>query len=79
MTWVQVEVNQDELISVPLILFEIVDPSVPSAWEARVLDSGDLVLWPAAFFSPGFHERLFAGDATAKIALDRIRAHVDGV
>jgi hypothetical protein len=75
---VQVEVNPEELISVPIVLFEIVDPTVPNAWEARLLDSGDLVLWPSAFFSPGFHERLYGGDSTAKAALDRLREHVEG-
>ena len=61
----------------PLILFDIVDPTVPDGWEARTSDQGDLLLWPAPFFAPRFHERLYEGDETAKAALDRLKRQVD--
>jgi hypothetical protein len=71
--WVHVEVAPEELIPVPLALFEIVDPTIPDVWEARISDAGDLLLWPAAFFSPGFHEKVYTGDETARASLDRLR------
>lgn len=76
--WVEVEVAPEELISVPLAMFEIVDPTVPDAWEARLSDGGDLLLWPAALFSPGFQERLYNGDETAKAAVVRLRGQLGG-
>ena len=65
--WVQIEVTPHEIISVPIVLFDIVDPAVPDLWEAR-LEDDRLLLWPAAFFTPGFHELAYGGDPNATAA-----------
>jgi hypothetical protein len=76
--WVDIEVAPDEIIPVPLLLFEIVDPTVPDLWEARVTDGGDLRLCPAAFLTPDFSVRAYEGDPVAKAALDRVRRQLAG-
>jgi hypothetical protein len=70
--WVQVEVAPNEIVSVPIALFDIVDPAIPDLWEAR-MDDDTLALWPAAFFTPGFHELVCDGDPHANAALERLR------
>ena len=71
--WVQVEVAPNELISAPMALFDLTDPTVPDLWEASVADDGGLTLWPAALKTPGFHERILSGDPVATKALERLR------
>jgi len=71
--WVQVEVARDEIIPAPLALFSIVDPAIPDLWEARLDGADRLIMWPAAFFTPGFHELVYNGDPHATAALERIR------
>ena len=76
--WVHVEIGPQQVVEVPLDFFEITDPTLPDAWEARVPEPGVLLLWPAAFFLPGFQERLLDGDAVASAALERLRHQLDG-
>ena len=75
--WVQIEVAPAEIVSVPIALFDIVDPAVPDLWEARFADGDHLTLWPAAFFTPGFHELVYNEDPRAMAALERLRALLD--
>lgn len=74
--WVEVEVAPEELLSVPLAMFDIVDPTIPDAWEARVTAEGDLLLWPAALFSPDFPLLLYEGDPVARAAMSRLRGQL---
>lgn len=49
----------EQLYPVPLFLFEITDPRVPSLWEARQEQDGSLFLWPPSFFEREYyHEDL---------------------
>jgi hypothetical protein len=75
--WVQIELGPEEIIPAPLALFEIVDPTFPSGLEARMLNDDTLVIWPSAFFSPGFLERAYEGDDRARSALQMLRESLD--
>lgn len=60
---------------------EIVDGSILTAWATRLIHTptGTMVLiGPAAFIAPGFHEALTDGDATAvRQFLDFVRSRVN--
>jgi len=45
-TLVDVAQEFEQLVPVPLFLFEITDPRVPGLWEARQREDGTLLLWP---------------------------------
>lgn len=58
-TLVQVAQEFEQIVPVPLFLFEITDPRVPSLWEARQQEDGAVLLWPPSFFEREFyHEDL---------------------
>ena len=56
--WLELNVEFDLLYSVPLALFEIIDGSIPSLWEARTNDSAEPILWPPSFFGEYYHDDL---------------------
>lgn len=56
--WVEIETPTEDVISVPLFLFEIVDGRPSRHWEARLHADGALTLWPPALYDPFFHSRL---------------------
>jgi len=47
----------EQLIPVPLCLFEITDHRVPSLWEARQGEDGSLFMWPPSFFDREFYHQ----------------------
>jgi len=47
----------DQLYPVPMLLFEIVDPKVPSLWQARQSEDGTLFLWPPSFFDREYYHQ----------------------
>lgn len=55
-----VEVTNDygHLSSVPLLLFEIIDPRVSKYWVIRQLGSFTFTLWPNDFYTEYFHDDL---------------------
>ena len=54
---VLVDVAQEfeQLVPVPLCLFEITDPRVPGLWEARAQEDGTLTLWPPSFYEREYY------------------------
>jgi hypothetical protein len=59
--WIDVEVQTEVLVSVPLFLFEIVDGRPSRLWEARVDQNGGLTMWPPSFYERAYHDRLSDG------------------
>lgn len=59
LAFVDIAQELEQLYPVPLFLFEITDPSVPSLWQIRQQDDGSLFLWPPSFFERAYyHEDL---------------------
>jgi hypothetical protein len=58
--WVDVLMEPEipTIISVPLCLFEIVDPRVSRYWEIRVSPEGNIRLWPSSFYREYYHSDL---------------------
>lgn len=56
--WVEIETPTEDVVSVPLFLFEVVEGTPSRWWEARVHEDGALTFWPSAFYDPSFHSRL---------------------
>jgi len=54
------EISSDysHLTSVPLFLFEIIDPSVSKYWKIKVFDEFTIALWPEVFYKEYFHDDL---------------------
>src|SRR5437764_14847515 len=50
------------LYSAPLLLFDIVDPRIPSIWEVHRNSEGDLRLAPPSFFGDFYFDDLFEED-----------------
>ena len=61
-TWVEIAMPTEVVISVPLFLFQITDPRASTLWEVRSHEDGALTLWPSAFYGEFFHDRLSEGD-----------------
>ena len=58
-TLVDIAQEFEQLVPVPLWLFEITDHRVPSLWEARQNEDGSLLVWPRSFFDREYyHEDL---------------------
>lgn len=70
--WVEIAMETDAVVSVPLFLFQITDPSPSSLWEIRLHPDGALTLWPADFYGEYFHDRLSDGRPDEVEALRRI-------
>lgn len=49
------------LTSAPECLFETVDPRVSKFWELKLLDNGDILLWPPSFYQDYYHDDLSEG------------------
>ena len=58
---IQYKTDDGNLLSTPIILFEITDPRVSNYWEARITDDGGLLLWPTAFYREYYHDDLSSG------------------
>lgn len=73
--WVDVLMEPEipTVISVPLCLFEIVDPRVSRHWEIRVSDEGMVRLWPSSFYREYYHSDL--SDRDPEIVKDFWRVH----
>jgi hypothetical protein len=77
MPWVRIEDDYEQISSAPLCLFEVVDPSVPSIWEARMNSDCVLMLLPPSFYREGFIEDLLDGDPSAVAELRRVRSRLN--
>lgn len=56
--WVEIAMQSEVVVSVPLFMFEVIDDRVPTVWRVRQHDDGGLSLWPACFYDEFFHDRL---------------------
>ena len=74
-----VEIVDDEgnFVSVPLCLFEIVDPRVSRHWEARKGEAAALRLWPPSFYEGYFHDDLSNGVPDAVREFERVRQLIE--
>lgn len=61
--WLEIEMQRDVVVTVPLFLFEIVDGKPSRLWEARVHEDGAFTLWPPSFYEEAYHDRLSDGKA----------------
>ena len=60
---IMLEIQEDQkesCISIPLSLFEVVDPRVSRYWIARQ-EKYDMTLWPKEFYTAFFHDDLTDG------------------
>jgi len=56
--WLHILSDHRQLSWAPLILFDVIEPSVSQYWKVRVHEGGTVTLWPAEFYRRGFHEDL---------------------
>jgi hypothetical protein len=58
--WIDILMEPDipTVISVPLCLFEIIDPRVSRYWQLRASEAGAVWLWPASFYREYYHDDL---------------------
>lgn len=66
--------DNGSLSSIPLFLFNIIDPSPSSHWKLSCERDGTLKLWPEEFYEPYFHDDLSNG---YKNALDGLRSVIE--
>jgi hypothetical protein len=54
-----VEIAQEfeQLVPVPLCLFEITDHRVPGFWEIRLEDNGSVFFWPPSFYEREYYHQ----------------------
>ena len=57
-TWVYLETELGYLASVPIVLFELIEASVPNDWSIRVTSDGDVTVGPEALFREHFLDDL---------------------
>ena len=77
---VLLDIPQDfeQLYPVPLCLFEITDPRVPSLWSARLRDDGSLLLWPPSFFEREYyHQDLLERVPSVLEDFERVRRRLE--
>ena len=71
--WVDIEVDAGYLVSVPLSLFSIIDPTIPAIWTIRQHGDGDVSLLPEPFHAEFFHDDLIEGVAAAQSAFHDVK------
>lgn len=76
-TWIEIELSTEVVVSVPLFLFEIVDARPSRLWQVRVHDDGALTLWPPAFYEQTFHDRLSDGSQKAVRDFRRLKRGIE--
>lgn len=59
-SWIDIEMPTEVVVSVPLFLFEIIDSRASRLWKIKIEPDG-LTLWPKEFYDPFFHSRLADG------------------
>jgi len=69
--WIEIETPTEDIISVPLFLFQIVDGSVSSHWEVRLHEDGAITMWPKLFYENFFRSDL-SNDVPAVLERYRI-------
>ena len=57
--FVQIITDNDHLIQVPILLFEVVDNRMSSLWEFKLFSSGTIAMWPPSFYAEFYHDDLF--------------------
>ncbi|MDT8442638.1 MAG: hypothetical protein RQ723_13445 [Desulfuromonadales bacterium] len=75
--WVEVAMETEAVVSVPMFLFRITDPSPSSLWEIRLHADGALTLWPREFYEDFFHDRLSEGRTAEVEVLRRVQNQMD--
>jgi len=56
--FVQILSDNEHLVHVPVILFDIVDSRLSSYWEIKTFPDGDITLWPSSFYREYYHDDL---------------------
>lgn len=59
--WIEIEMQAEVVVSVPLFLFAIVDGKPSRLWEGRLHADGAFTLWPPSFYQETYHDRLSDG------------------
>jgi hypothetical protein len=73
----EIEDSDGHVLGVPAGLFEIIDGSVSRHWVARAWPDGGLTLWPDAFYSENFHDRLSSGVPEAALQYAELRRRLE--
>ena len=77
-TYVDVEQEFEQVVAVPLFLFEIIDPRLSSIWEVKQRADGSLLLWPPVFHArQSYAEDILDGDPTALIEFRDLRHRLE--
>jgi hypothetical protein len=77
-TWVEIELSTEVVVSVPLFLFEILDGRPSRLWDVRLHEDGALTLWPPAFYEQYFHDRLSDGVEKAVRDFRTLKRTIEG-
>lgn len=56
--FVEILSDHSHLISVPLILFEIVDHSISKYWMIKLFPEGTITMWPPSMYREFYHDDL---------------------
>lgn len=74
MKGVMLEIQEDHhsyCVSIPLCLFEIIDPRISAYWRAKQ-NKHNLLLWPEEFYIDFFHDDLAEGRFEVKSIYDEV-------
>ena len=74
--WVELATEFEQLVSAPLLLFEVVDPQIPSVWAIRTGDDR-VALLPEALHNPDYYQALAEGDSKALAQFRALRAQLE--
>jgi hypothetical protein len=69
--------DSPQLVSVPLLLFEVIDGHVSRSWEVRHWPDGDLTLWPPPLYEDFFAESVSDGIPEYFEKFDRLRKVIE--
>jgi hypothetical protein len=76
-SFVEITSDYGHLSSVPLFLFEIVDPRVSKYWTLRQFDPFTFALWPNDFYTEYFHDDLSNNLMDAVERFNKIKAKLE--
>jgi hypothetical protein len=65
------------LVSMPTVLFELVDPRPSRFWLAKRGGKSDLLLWPEEFYREYFHDDLSERDPATVAAFSGVVARLE--
>jgi hypothetical protein len=75
--WVLIETDLGYLVSVPLLLFTVIDPRIPPGWVIEVGPPCELSIMPPELLDPYFLDDLSEGIPEVRHTFERVRLEAE--